>query len=55
MDIINSNRKGLFLATLPYKIGIATAVTAAVVSVPLIFEVNTVMLFNEYFVTSGTV
>jgi len=46
------NRKGLFLATLPYKIAIASALSVGVLSIPLIFEVNTVLWFNEAFVTT---
>lgn len=53
-DIINSNRRGLFVATLPYKIGIFTSVTAAIVSIPMIFDLNTVLWFNEVYVTSGS-
>jgi hypothetical protein len=34
--------------------GIFTAVTVATVSIPLIFEINTVLWFNELYVTSGT-
>lgn len=44
---------GLFVATLPYKIAIASAVSVGVLSIPLIFEVNTVLWFNEAFVTTG--
>lgn len=51
LRIIQSNRKGLFMATLPYKIGIATAVTAGLVSFPLIFHYDTVLWFNEFYVT----
>ncbi len=53
VKIVNSNRKGLFFATLPYKFGIVAAVTAGFVSIPMIFDVNTVMWFNEVYVTSG--
>lgn len=52
VQIANSNRQGLFLATLPYKTGIFIAVTAAFASIPLIFELNSVMWFNDVFVTS---
>jgi len=45
--------EGLFLATLPYKIAIASALSVGVLSIPLIFEVNTVLWFNEAFVTTG--
>ena len=48
-----SNRQGLFVATLPYKLGIFTAVTSAIISVPLLFHLDTVLLFNESFVTTG--
>lgn len=41
------------MATLPYKLGIVTAVTVATVSIPMIFEINTVLWFNELYVTSG--
>jgi hypothetical protein len=51
--MVKSNRKGLFLATLPYKVGIFTAVTAGFVSIPMIFDYNTVLWFNELYVTSG--
>lgn len=40
------------MLTLPYKIGILSAVLAGVVSLPMCFELNTVMYFNEHFVTA---
>lgn len=52
MKMVRSNRKSLWFATLPYKIGITTAVTAAFVSIPMIFHLDTVMWFNEFYVTS---
>jgi hypothetical protein len=52
-DMVDSNRKGLFLATLPYKIGIFAAVTGAAVSIPMIFHLETVLWFNELYVTTG--
>lgn len=48
-----SNRRGLFVATLPYKLGIFAAVGGAVVSIPLIFDLDTVLWFNEHYVTAG--
>ncbi len=51
--ITASNRRGLFMATLPYKIGITAAMASAVISIPMIFELNTVLWFNEVYVTSG--
>lgn len=53
MTVLESNRKGLFLFTLPYKIGIAAAVVGAFGSIPMIFDINTVLWFNEIYVTSG--
>ena len=53
ITIMRSNRKYLFLATLPYKLGILTSICAGLVSVPLIFHLDTVLLFNENFVTTG--
>lgn len=52
MKMVQSNRKGLFIATLPYKIGIVTAVTAGLVSFPMIFDIHTVLWFNELYVTA---
>lgn len=53
LDIVAENRRGLWMATLPYKLGIFTAITVATVSIPMIFEINTVLWFNELYVTSG--
>lgn len=52
MKILASNRSGLFVATLPYKIGIFSAVSAGFLSFPMIFDINTVMWFNELYVTT---
>ena len=50
--MVAENRSGLFMYTLPYKIGVLSAVVAGVVSLPMCFEINTVMWFNEMYVTS---
>jgi hypothetical protein len=52
LKIVESNRKHLFISTLPYKFGIFVSVSAGLASIPLIFELNTVLLFNEMFVTT---
>lgn len=52
LQMVEENRKGLFMITLPYKIGVVTAVTAGIVSLPMCFDINTVMWFNEVYVTS---
>lgn len=46
------NRQGLFVSTLPYKTGIFCALVAGFASVPMIFDINTVLAFNDMFVTS---
>jgi hypothetical protein len=45
--------QGMWLATFPYKVGLVTSVAAAVISVPMVFELNTVLWFNELYVTTG--
>ena len=50
--MVVANRQGLFVSTLPYKTGIFCALVAGFASVPMIFEINTVLAFNELFVTS---
>jgi len=52
IKVVESNRKGLSLATLPYKIGIFTAVVGGFASIPMIFDLDTVLWFNEHFVTT---
>lgn len=52
LKIVESNRKYLFISTLPYKVGIVTALTAGFASIPLIFHLDTVLLFNDLFVTT---
>jgi hypothetical protein len=50
--MVSSNRRGLFIYSLPYKIGIVTAVSSALLSIPMIFDINTVLWFNELYVTA---
>lgn len=51
--ILSTNREGLFFATLPYKVGIITTVSAAMFSIPLLFHLDSVLWFNENYVTTG--
>ena len=51
-EIGRFNKASLRMPTLPYKLGIFAALTAAICSVPLVFELNTVLWFNELFVTT---
>lgn len=52
-QMIASNREGMWIATLPYKVGFLTAVSAAFLSIPMVFDLNTTLWFNEHFVTTG--
>ena len=45
-------RQGMWIATFPYKLGIFTSVSAAFVSIPLVFDLDTALWFNENFVTT---
>ncbi len=43
---------GLFLITLPYKVGILGALALGLGTIPLIYHLDSVLAFNEAFVTS---
>jgi hypothetical protein len=51
-EIRERNRRRLFLLSLPYKIGIFTALSAAALSFPLVFDLGTVEWFNTNYVTA---
>jgi hypothetical protein len=51
-EIEQSNREGMLLATLPYRVGIGLAVAAGIASIPLTYHLNSVLWFNEHFVTT---
>lgn len=51
-EIVQCNREGLFLATLPYKVGIASSLILGFGSIPMIFELETALWFNEAYVTT---
>jgi hypothetical protein len=51
-EIVAANRNGLFLATLPYKLGIASALILGFGSIPMIFHLDTALVFNEAYVTT---
>jgi hypothetical protein len=51
-EIVAANRKGLFVASLPYKFGISTALIMGFGSIPMIFELQTALWFNELYVTT---
>lgn len=52
-EMMTANRKGMWLATFPYKVGLVTSVTGAVLSIPMVFDYNTILWFNEHYVTTG--
>eukprot|EP01038_Epipyxis_sp_PR26KG_P012041 gene12041-16114_t len=52
LEMVEANRKGLFFATIPYKLGIFVSMSAGLGCIPMIFDLNTVLLFNEFFVTT---
>lgn len=50
--IAAANREGMWMAALPYKIGIATGIICAFGSLPMVFDINTALPFNEAYVTT---
>lgn len=50
--IADANREGMLLAALPYKIGIVTATGAAFLSLPMVFDLNLALWFNQDYVTT---
>lgn len=48
----NANKAGMFTATLPYKVGILSALTAGIASIPLCFHLPTALWFNTHYVTT---
>lgn len=50
--IHDENRNYIWLSSLPYQVGIVTALTAAAASIPLCFYLPTVVYFNEHYVTA---
>lgn len=51
-EMMAANRRGMWIATFPYKIGLVTSVTGAVLSIPMVFDYNTILWFNENYVTT---
>lgn len=49
--ISERNMQGYYMVTLPYKIGITSAVFAGVMAFPLVFHLPTIEWFNEWAVT----
>jgi len=53
IEIMKSNRELMFFASIPYHVGLYSALIGSALSVPLIFHYSTVKHFNELFVTAG--
>ena len=51
-EMVDFNRSGRQLLKVPYYVGFTTAVGAAVLSTPMIFDLETVLWFNKYYVTT---
>lgn len=51
-EIVVANRKGLFLYTLPYKVGILGSLVLGFGSIPMIFDLKTALWFNDAYVTT---
>lgn len=52
IEIDTFNDRNLWIGTLPYKVGIGVALVSGFGAIPMVFEVNTAMWFNELFVTT---
>ena len=52
LEIEKKNEEYMFLFSLPYKIGIAVALTGAFASFPLVFDLGTAEWFNHNYVTT---
>eukprot|EP01126_Amoeba_proteus_P064061 TRINITY_DN8915_c0_g2_i6.p1 TRINITY_DN8915_c0_g2~~TRINITY_DN8915_c0_g2_i6.p1 ORF type:complete len:227 (-),score=25.85 TRINITY_DN8915_c0_g2_i6:80-760(-) len=51
--MVVSNRRSLWFITLPYKIGGTAAVLAGFLSFPMVFHCDTLLWFNELYVTTS--
>ena len=52
LKIEEKNREGMYLMSLPYRIGIVGAVTMGFLSIPMVFHLPTIEWFNEWAVTT---
>lgn len=50
--IAERNMEGYYMVTLPYHIGITSAIVAGLVAFPLVFHLPTIEWFNEWAVTT---
>jgi hypothetical protein len=52
LQIEEKNHADMYLLALPFQVGLASAVGAGFISVPMVFHLPTVEFFNEHFVTA---
>jgi hypothetical protein len=52
IDISKSNDQSVWLLSLPYRLGIVSAVGAGVISIPMVFHLPTAHWFNLHYVTT---
>lgn len=52
VDIDKVNDQYNWIGTMPYKIGIGVAIVSGFGAIPMVFELNTALWFNELFVTT---
>lgn len=50
-NIAAKSREGIFMQVLPYEVGIALSITAAIGAWPMVFDETTSLWFNHHFVT----
>ena len=51
-EIAEKNIQGNWILSLPYRLGMAAALTAGFGSFPMVFDIGTATWFNEYYVTT---
>lgn len=51
-EMMVANRNGMWLATFPYKVGLVTSVASSILAIPMVFDYNTILWFNEHYVTT---
>lgn len=52
VEICNKNDENVWLLSLPYRFGIVFALSTAVISIPMVFDLSTAHWFNYAFVTT---
>lgn len=50
--IAAKNQENMFLLSLPYHVGMGVSLTVGLLSLPMVFDLQTAMWFNHHFVTT---